>query len=124
MMVVAAALIERDGKLLLAQRPRGHHAGCWELPGGKLEPRESPSAALARELLEELGAQMTRAEPEGFAYQSEDKPAVLLLLFRCEVDGAIVPAEGQAVAWVTLAEALLYDLAPLDRELLARRATS
>lgn len=122
MLTVVAALIEREGLLLLAQRNRGRHRGLWELPGGKIERDESPREALARELDEELGVRLTRAEPVNFAYQDDEQPAILLLLYRCEVTGAIAPAENQAIAWLDLRAALARDLPPLDRELLTRLA--
>ena len=121
--VVAAALEDADGRVLVQQRPVGKSlAGLWELPGGKLEPGESPAAALVRELAEELAITVDPAalEPVTFADAPlGDRRLILLLyLLRCW-DGEPRAVEATALAWHTVDE--LDDLAmpPADRPLAA-----
>jgi 8-oxo-dGTP diphosphatase len=110
--VAAAVLVRADGAILLAQRPPGKpYAGYWEFPGGKLEPGEMPAAALARELLEELGIVVTRASP--WLVQEFDYPhaQVELHFFRVFAwDGELVGHDGQAFAWQVPG---LFTLSPL-----------
>src|ERR1700720_4210007 len=83
-LVVAVALVDADGRILLAQRPAGKSmAGLWEFPGGKVEPGETPEAALARELEEELGihAQID-GEITRYEYQYAGRPPILLIFYR------------------------------------------
>lgn len=103
-LVAAVALIDRDGRVLLAQRPPGKAmAGLWEFPGGKVEPGETPEAALIRELHEELGIETWSSclAPLTFASHSYDSFHLLMPLFACRRWGGIpMPREGQTLAWV------------------------
>lgn len=126
MLVVAAALFDGDGRVLLHQRPRGkHHGGMWEFPGGKVEETESPEAALSRELAEELGigVDSRRFSPAGFAtgpLPGGGLGALVILLYTCaHWHGTPRAIEGEAVAWLDLEACEGMDLAPLDRVLLA-----
>lgn len=103
-LVVAAALIDAHGRVLLAQRPEGKAmAGLWEFPGGKVEPGETPEAALARELAEELEIVVTAKdlEPITFASHTYDNFHLLMPLFMVKQwAGSPKPAEGQTLDWV------------------------
>lgn len=103
-LVVAAALINADGKILLAQRPADKTMpGLWEFPGGKIEPGETPEAALARELHEELGLTVNpgHLEPITFASHAYDSFHLLMPLFALKHwTGSPEPAEGQKLNWV------------------------
>ncbi|MFG6176918.1 NUDIX domain-containing protein [Halomonas sp. THAF12] len=122
---IAAALIEdAEGRLLLV-RKRGTTA--FMQAGGKLEPGESPAAALARELEEELGRPPTRLEPLGeFTAPAANEPGHELRahLFRAELEGPLqAAAEIAELRWVTPAEALALPLAPLTRDRVLPRAS-
>lgn len=103
-LVSAAALVDVDGRVLLAQRPEGKSmAGLWEFPGGKVETGETPEFALIRELNEELAIDVTTSclAPIAFASHTYDDFHLLMPLFACRVwKGEITPQEGQAVQWV------------------------
>ncbi len=103
-LVSAVALIDRDGCVLLAQRPEGKSmAGLWEFPGGKVEPGETPEAALIRELEEELGVDTWESclAPLTFASHSYDDFHLLMPLFVCRKwEGVPRAREGQTLAWV------------------------
>lgn len=103
-LVSAVALIDRDGRVLLAQRPEGKSmAGLWEFPGGKIEPNETPEAALVRELSEELDIKTWNSclAPLTFASHSYDDFHLLMPLFACRKwDGIVKPKEGQNLKWV------------------------
>jgi 8-oxo-dGTP diphosphatase len=103
-LVVAAALIDADGRVLIAQRPEGKAlAGLWEFPGGKLEPGERPEAALIRELHEELGITVKEAclAPLTFASHAYDDFHLLMPLYICRRwEGLAVSKEGQNLKWV------------------------
>lgn len=119
---VAAGLILREGRLLLAQRPEGTHlAGLWEFPGGKREPGETWEACLRRELREELGIE---AEVDDCVFeQSHDYPSrrVILRFFRCRIRGGEPTGlEGQRLAWVTASEMGAYTFLPADAGLVRR----
>jgi 8-oxo-dGTP diphosphatase len=99
--VVAAALVDADGRILLAQRPPGKSlAGLWEFPGGKLETGESPEMALARELDEELGIVAGPLAPFSFVSHGYDDFHLVMLLYWCrQWLGDPVGRDGQALRW-------------------------
>ena len=103
-LVSAVALLDKDNRILLAQRPKGKSMeGLWEFPGGKIEPGESPEGALVRELHEELGIETWNSclAPLTFASHSYDDFHLLMPLFACRKwNGIVSPREGQALAWV------------------------
>ncbi len=105
LLVVACALIDEDGRVLLAQRPEGKHlAGYWEFPGGKLAPGETPEACLVRELREELGIATETAclAPLTFASHAYERFHLLMPLYVCRKwQGDPLPREGQAaLRWI------------------------
>ena len=117
-LVTAVALVDADGRVLLAQRPEGKSlAGLWEFPGGKVEPGETPEAALIRELHEELGID-THASclaPLTFASHSYDDFHLLMPLFACRRwEGITTPQEGQKLAWVRPEKLADYPMPPAD----------
>lgn len=103
-LVSAVALVDPDGRVLLAQRPEGKaKAGLWEFPGGKIEPSETPEHALIRELQEELGIDTWASclSPLTFASHSYDDFHLLMPLFVCRKwSGIPMPKEGQTLKWV------------------------
>ncbi len=117
-LVSAVALIDRDGRVLLAQRPEGKSmAGLWEFPGGKIEPGETPEAALVRELHEELGIETWSSclAPLTFASHSYDDFHLLMPLFACRKwDGIPVAQEGQVLKWVKPGTLRDYPMPPAD----------
>ena len=124
LLVVAAAIHDAEGRLLLQQRAPGkHHELLWEFPGGKVEAEENPRLALAREIAEELAIELPPAamRPLGFADEpgDEETGGVVLILYDCPGwTGTACGLEGQAFGWFTPAEAAALDLAPMDRQLL------
>ncbi|MBI1253715.1 MAG: 8-oxo-dGTP diphosphatase MutT [Hyphomonas sp.] len=118
LLVVAAALFDDEGRILLAQRPVGKQlAGLWEFPGGKLEPGETPEAALVRELEEELSIRVNESSLEPMTFASFTYPTFHLLmpLYGCKKwSGSIQPREGQAVAWVETSRLRDYPAPPAD----------
>jgi 8-oxo-dGTP diphosphatase len=122
-LVAAVALIDADGRVLLARRPKGKEmAGLWEFPGGKVLPGESPESALVRELKEELGLDTAESCLAPFAFASHRYPAFHLLmpLYVCRRwSGMPVPLEGQELAWVRPARLADYPMPPADRPLVA-----
>lgn len=121
-LVSAVALIDGDGRVLLAQRPEGKTlAGLWEFPGGKVEPGESPETALIRELREELGIE-TKASclaPLSFASHSYETFHLLMPLFVCRRwEGIPEPREGQTLAWVKPESLRNYPMPPADLPLI------
>jgi len=122
-LVAAVALIDTDGRVLLARRPKGKEmAGLWEFPGGKVLPGESPESALVRELKEELGLDTAESCLAPFAFASHRYPAFHLLmpLYVCRRwSGMPVPLEGQELAWVRPARLADYPMPPADRPLVA-----
>jgi 8-oxo-dGTP diphosphatase len=122
-LVVAVALVDADGRVLLAQRPAGKTmAGLWEFPGGKVQPDEAPEAALIRELKEELGIDVTEAclAPLTFASHRYERFHLLMPLYVCRRwSGIVTPREGQALTWVRAAKLEQYEMPPADRPLVA-----
>lgn len=117
-LVSAAALIDADGRVLLAQRPEGKSmAGLWEFPGGKVDPGETPEAALIRELHEELGIDTWASclAPLTFASHSYPGFHLLMPLFACRRwQGVPAPREGQNLAWVRPERLRDYPMPPAD----------
>lgn len=122
-LVVAAALVDVDGRVLLAQRPEGKAmAGLWEFPGGKVDDGELPEVALIRELKEELGIDVTESclAPITFASHSYGKFHLLMPLFACRVwKGEMTPQEGQVLKWVRPVRMADYPMPPADVPLVA-----
>jgi 8-oxo-dGTP diphosphatase len=122
LLVVAVALIDADGRVLLAQRPPGKSlAGLWEFPGGKVEPGETPEAALIRELHEELGIDTWSSclAPLTFASHSYPDFHLLMPLFACRRwQGTPQPREGQTLAWVRAHALRDYPMPPADLPLI------
>ncbi|WP_417256335.1 8-oxo-dGTP diphosphatase MutT [Celeribacter halophilus] len=117
-LVSAVALIDVEGRVLLAQRPEGKSmAGLWEFPGGKLEAGETPEAALVRELHEELGIETWDSclAPLTFASHSYDDFHLMMPLFACRKwNGVPVPREGQVLKWVKARDLREYPMPPAD----------
>jgi 8-oxo-dGTP diphosphatase len=117
-LVSAVALIDLDGRVLLAQRPAGKRmAGLWEFPGGKIETGETPEAALIRELGEELGIDTAESclAPLTFASHSYDDFHLLMLVYVCRKwSGTPRPLEGGELAWVRASRLRDYDMPPAD----------
>ena len=123
MLVVAAALVDRDGRVLLQQRAEGRQmAGLWEFPGGKVEPGERPEDALIRELREELGIETEQAclAPATFASTPLDHKHLLLLLYVCRKwQGAPQALDASALKWVRPKQMFSLDMPPADKPLIA-----
>ena len=121
-LVSAVALIDVDGRVLLAQRPEGRSlAGLWEFPGGKVEPGESPEAALIRELHEELGIDTWKSclAPLTFASHAYEEFHLLMPVFACRKwQGVPHAKEGQKLAWVRARDLRDYPMPPADLPLL------
>jgi len=120
-LLVCAAVIPNQDKLLLAQRHPGDHlGGLWEFPGGKIGPGESPEAALVREIAEELGVRIAVERPLTFIHWSYPEKRILLLFELCRIiEGVPRAVECAAVGWFGLAELAGLPLAPADRQALA-----
>jgi 8-oxo-dGTP diphosphatase len=122
LVVSAVALIDADGRVLLAQRPAGKAmAGLWEFPGGKVEPGETPETALVRELREELGidTQASCLAPLTFASHAYPDFHLLMPLFACRRwQGTVTPREGQRIAWARPAALRDYPMPPADLPLI------
>ncbi|WP_199628062.1 8-oxo-dGTP diphosphatase MutT [Rhizobium sp. OAE497] len=122
LLVAACALIDSDGRILLAQRPEGKSlAGLWEFPGGKVEPGETPEECLVRELEEELGIRTKVAclAPLTFASHSYDTFHLLMPLYVCRrYEGIPQSREGQALKWVKPMQLRDYPMPPADEPLI------
>jgi 8-oxo-dGTP diphosphatase len=117
------ALIDPDGRVLLAERPAGKHlAGLWEFPGGKVHQGETPEAALIRELAEELGIDVEASCLAPFTFASHAYPEFHLLmpLYVCRKwQGIVSGREGQRLKWVRPAQFADYRMPPADKPLVA-----
>jgi len=122
-LVVAVALVDADGRVLLAERPRGKSmAGLWEFPGGKVRDGETPEAALIRELKEELDIDVTASCLAPFTFASHGYPDFHLLmpLYVCRRwQGMVTPREGQRLTWVRPPRLEEYAMPPADKPLVA-----
>ena len=122
-LVVAVVLIDRDGRVLLSQRPSGKSmAGLWEFPGGKVENGEVPEEALIRELKEELGIDTWSSclAPLSFASYSYEDFHLLMPVFVCRKWlGNPMPMEGQALKWVNRDKLKDYPMPPADIPMIA-----
>ncbi len=123
LLVVAVALIDPDGRVLIAQRPEGRSmAGLWEFPGGKVEQSESPEAALIRELNEELGINTSESclAPFTFASHVYEEFHLLMPLYLCRKwEGRLEAREGQKTKWVRPNQLKGYPMPPADEPLVA-----
>jgi len=123
LLVVAAALVDADNRVLLAQRPEGRRmAGLWEFPGGKVKPGESPEAALVRELREELGVEVRPSclAPLTFASHDYGDFHLLMPLYVCRKwRGLVRPLEGQQLKWVGKERLRAFPMPPADEPLVA-----
>lgn len=121
-LVAAVALVDADGRVLLAQRPEGKSmAGLWEFPGGKVEPGESPEETLIRELHEELGITVKAAclAPLTFASHPYDDFHLLMPLWICRRwEGIVQGREGQALKWVRPKALRDWPMPPADEPLI------
>ena len=121
--VVAVALVDVDGRILISQRPRGKPmAGLWEFPGGKIEIGESPEKALIREIKEELNIDVSDRclAPFTFASHKYEKFHLLMPLYVCRVwEGNVEAMEKQALKWVRPKNLAEYPMPPADRPLVA-----
>ena len=121
--VTAAAMVDRDGRVLVQQRPPGTSmAGLWEFPGGKVEPGETPEAALVRELHEELGIVVDHGclAPAAFASEPLGERHLLLLLYALRKwEGVPEPRHATALKWVRPVGLHALAMPPADRPLIA-----
>ena len=122
MIVVAAAVVIHEGRVLLTRRAEGQHlAGMWEFPGGKLEEGEAPEATVVRECLEECGIEVEVTDILDVTHHSYPEKDVLLLFYRCTlVSGEVQHLQVADHAWVTPAEIGEYPLPPADERVVAR----
>jgi 8-oxo-dGTP diphosphatase len=120
--VVAAALVDADNRVLIAERPAGKSlAGLWEFPGGKLAPGETPEEALVRELKEELDIEVCLEclAPFTFASHTYETFHLMMPLYVCRNwDGEIVPREGQRIKWIRASKLTEYPMPPADLPLI------
>jgi 8-oxo-dGTP diphosphatase len=125
--VAACALIDADGRVLIAQRPLGKSmAGLWEFPGGKVEPGERPEQCLIRELKEELGIAVREEclAPLTFASHSYPDFHLLMPLYVCRRwEGIVIAQEQQALKWVRPGELKNYPMPPADEPLISHLTT-
>ena len=123
LLVAAIALVDPDGRVLIAQRPAGKHLeGLWEFPGGKLRQGETPEAALIRELKEELGIDVAESclAPLSFASHAYEEFHLLMPLYVCRIwQGAVSAREGQQLNWVRSSKLGDWPMPPADAPLVA-----
>lgn len=123
LLVAAVAMVDTDGRVLIAKRPEGKTlAGLWEFPGGKVEAGELPETALVRELHEELGVDITESclAPFTFASHAYDDFHLLMPLYLCRVwKGTPTGREGQELKWVMPVRLADYPMPPADKPLVA-----
>jgi 8-oxo-dGTP diphosphatase len=126
-LVVACALIDSDGRVLIAQRPAGRSmAGLWEFPGGKVEQGERPEESLIRELHEELSIIVREAclAPLTFASHAYPDFHLLMPLYVCRRwEGTVIGREGQTLAWVKPNRLKDYPMPPADMPLISHLMT-
>jgi 8-oxo-dGTP diphosphatase len=122
--VVAAAVVIREGRVLLTRRREGQHlAGMWEFPGGKLEAGESPEAAVVRECREECGIEVEVSDILDVTHHRYPEKDVLLLFYRCELrSGEVEHLEVADHAWVAPSKLEEYSLPPADARVVSRIA--
>lgn len=124
LLVAACALVDVEGRVLLAQRPEGKPmAGLWEFPGGKVEAGETPEDTLPRELKEELGIDVTKTclAPFAFASHGYEDFHLLMPLYVCRRwEGIVRPLEGQVLDWVRPHQMRDYPMPPADVPLVAQ----
>ncbi len=117
-LVAACALIDGEGRVLMAERPEGKElAGLWEFPGGKVEGGERPEQALVRELREELGIEVDPGalEPFMFASHGYERFHLLMPLYLCrDWNGVAAPMEGQRISWTAIAALDSLPMPPAD----------
>ena len=122
-LVATVALFDKDGRVLIAQRPEGKSmAGLWEFPGGKVEGGETPEAALIRELREELAVDTVESclAPFTFASHAYDDFHLLMPLYVCRKwEGQVTPMENQQIKWVMPMRLADYPMPPADKPLIA-----
>jgi 8-oxo-dGTP diphosphatase len=122
LLVAAAALVDRDNRVLITQRPPGKPmAGLWEFPGGKVGEGETPEAALVRELKEELGIEVCDTCLARFTFASHpyEQFHLLMPLYLCRSwEGEIAPREGQTIKWVRASRLREYPMPPADLPLI------
>jgi 8-oxo-dGTP diphosphatase len=123
LLVVAVALVDIDGRVLIAKRPKGKKMpNLWEFPGGKVEYGELPEKALIRELHEEIGIDITESclAPLTFSSYTYEDFHLLMPLYICRVwEGKVTPLEGQELKWVRPVRLGDYDMLPADAPLVA-----
>jgi len=122
---VVAGIVCKNGHILIAQRPSDHDlADCWEFPGGKIEPGETPAQCLARELEEELAIQIQVGAELGRSRHHQGHRIIDLLAIHARWTGGTVnPTEHQAVAWIPPGDLPNYTFAPADRDFVAKILT-